>query len=300
MRNVSDQFGNFLHLFEERAQTVIRATGTQGLDRSLAPALAFALMVSLAESEKNSLRAASRFVFLACGQFFASQTGIEPKSLPFLCEPRFLTRVLRVEPTDDPAFPLDDGQSHDNRDGEFCFSSGLFQSRSPRWLVVLIPNKQHARQIGDCGLKIADGTTCSMGVVLTRLPFKVAHRGDSCIQRQLPDSRPEQAIPAPFSNPGPLVVEQVFFHPIDGLHQHPIREFGRGLEISRSFVHNSEQEPHDPAPLSASHFSPNMLHISPGAISSFHVANFGWSVSRPQREWPSASKAMILTCSGLR
>jgi hypothetical protein len=89
--------------------------------------------------------------------------------------------------------------------------------------------------------------------------------------------------PPELLKPGPLVLDQVLFHPVNGLHQDPIREFRRGQEIGRSLVHNSEQETHDAAPLSASHFSPNRLHISPGAISSFHVANFGWSVSRPQR-----------------
>ena len=71
------------------------------------------------------------------------------------------------------------------------------------------------------------------------------------------------------------MLDQVFLHPVDGFHQHPIREFCTGLEIGRSLVHDSELETHDPAPLFASHFSPNRLHISPGAISSFHVANFG-------------------------
>ena len=179
----------------------------------------------------------------------ASHPGVESERLPFHRQARFLDDVLRVEPTDHPAFPLDDGQPHDHREPAFLLSSGLVQPRSTLRLIVLVPYQQHAGQVGERVSKVEDRSAGGSSIGLGRLPVEEPDRVDPCVQSRLLDSLSGQRHPARFPKPGPLVLDQVFLHPVDGLHQHPIRELRSGLEISRSLVHDSEPETHDPAPL---------------------------------------------------
>jgi hypothetical protein len=147
--NVPDQNSEFGSYFvQKHAQSVNRAAVTKGLDESLEPATAFAVVLSVAEHAKNALRAASSKVVLARREFFTSHPRVEPECLPLRCEPRFFGFIERVEPADHPALTLYHGQTHDDREREFCFSPGLLESFSPLRLIVLISDQQNPGQVG--------------------------------------------------------------------------------------------------------------------------------------------------------
>ena len=77
------------------------------------------------------------------------------------------------------------------------------------------------------------------------------------------------------ADPPSLGVQNNPFQPIDLFEENAVGKLRRLLEIGPSFGDDDKRLAQRAAPLSAIHFSPKRLHNSPGAISSFHRANWG-------------------------
>ena len=84
----------------------------------------------------------------------------------------------RVEPADHPALSLYHGQSHDNGEGEFCFSPCLLESFSPLRQIVLIADQQHTGQIGNRVAKVADSSPGGPRLEKARLLVEQAPNAD--------------------------------------------------------------------------------------------------------------------------
>ncbi len=139
-RDVTHQSSEFRpDLVQKREHSILRATFSQGRQHCVTPAATFAFEIAGAERAKNSLRAATSAVILARPKLLTSQTGIKPERRPFIREARFLDVVLWFEPTDNPAFSLDDCQPHDDRELPGLSGSSLFEPNSTFRLVVLVP-----------------------------------------------------------------------------------------------------------------------------------------------------------------
>ncbi len=205
--------------------------------------------------------------------------------------------VRRVEPADNPALPLDDGQADDDHHSGSVVASGLFQAVTPLGLVILIADQQDGLQLGDGCEKAHDRSAGRRRVGLARHPAEMPVRTDADRAGQLWDGPLRQpTAPGFLGDPLPLVGDQVFVQPIDGLHQHAVRQLGRGVEVSLRFVDDGKAPAHAVTP-STIHFSPNRLHISPGVISSFHFGNFGWLVKAAHTVAPSSFRKVMRTSS---
>jgi hypothetical protein len=125
-------------------------------------------------------------------------------------EASFFVVVMGIKTSDHPAFALDDGQSHDNREPADFLLPGLFQPRTTLRLIVLVPYQQHASEIGKRVSKIEDRSTRGSRIRLGRLPVKVPVRVDSHIKSRSLDLLPSQCHASRFPNPGTSVVSTAF------------------------------------------------------------------------------------------
>jgi hypothetical protein len=91
---------------------------------------------------------------------------IETQVLPLFFKILALIVVVRLEASDNPALSLDNGQPDDDREAAVPLSSGLFQPHSTLRLIVLIPDEQHAGQIGDRMPKVEDRSAGGSGIGL--------------------------------------------------------------------------------------------------------------------------------------
>ena len=204
----------------------------------------------------------------------AAKPGVETKRLALVGQSGFLGLVERIEPADDPTLPLNVGQPNDDGDGNLLLA-GLFQTVPSFRLFIPVADQHHAIELRKEQADEADRPPGRLCVGLGRASIEVTHGPDVMAYSKSFDPFPGQRISGMVAQPNPLMIEKVRFKPLDGIHQDAIGEIRGGLEIGRRFMNHGESQAHFAASAPASHFSPNRLHNSPGAISSFQVWNFG-------------------------
>ena len=128
----------------------------QGWQGRFAPALTLSLSVVAGQCPQGSFRAAVCVVRFVSGQCMALYAWIEAQSPPLFLKTSDLVRVQRIEPAENPALALDDGEAHDDRNPAMIQVPSLLQPAPPLRLVVLIADQDNGIEDGKLIVKIED------------------------------------------------------------------------------------------------------------------------------------------------
>ena len=219
----------------------------QYVKRSLSPAVCFTVRIAADELAEDSFRASSGLIILACRQLVTPEARVKPERLSHFREPQLLRLVHRVEPTNHPAFAFNDGQTDDNRNRVFLPAS-LFETIATFFLVVLIADQHHAVEFRKENAKRAERPPSRRRVGFGGSPIEVTRYDNAVIRCELFDPLPGQGIAGVTSRPGPLMLDQFRFEPLDGFDQNAVGEIGRGPEIGGCLVHDGKGDAHFVAP----------------------------------------------------
>ena len=102
------------------------------------PAAALPFAIVTGQCPHDALGAAGGSVVFARRQFLAAMSRVETQIPAFRFETGDLLLALWVKAADDPGLPLHYGQADDDHSSTSVVASGLLQSVSPLWLVILI------------------------------------------------------------------------------------------------------------------------------------------------------------------